>query len=475
MDHAIILLPEFLITLLALAILVFGRSFPRIVPVLTTYGLIVALGVLVGQAQTGALGAAAFGETIQIGPFAWVLRGAILAMAAGASAIAWGESPRRPDLSFGLLAISTVGAMILAGAADLVILFLGFALLGFPLVGWLALSRSPAGAEASMKLFVTAAVASGILLFGLTWLYGLRGGTSFAALSAALQNPDPLLTFVLLLTLGGLAFPLAAFPFHAWLPDVTEGGDAALGAWVLGGAALGVLAALSRVLMMLFSAHSGLWAPYLAALAVLSLLGGGLLAVAQADLRRMLAYFGVTSAGMAMLALLAAAHPASSQAALSALLMMALGATGATLGLFAGFSAANVKTLPELSGLHRRHPGVAFGLTLSALALAALPFSLAFWARLTLARALLLYVSNSLQFWAIALAVLAMAVTVMGAYTALRIPRAIFRGPAEGPATPREAPAAPLAVLALCALLSVFFFLAPAPFWGLVSAATLGF
>ncbi len=482
MDHAIVLLPEFLLVLLSFAILALGRFFPRLIAPLTTYGLVAVLGVLIGQAMTGVAGRPAFAEAVQIGPFAWLVRGAILLCAAASATLAWEEAPARPDLYFGLLLASTVGAMGIAGAADGVILLIGCLILALSLMGLLALGRGRAKAEATLKLFLFQVVAAAVLLFALTWAYGLGGSTGYVSLGGALQTPDAQLTFVMLLMLGGLAFMVAALPFHAWLPDVSEASMAPTGVWLLGGAALAAVAGLVRALMMVFATNTSLWAPYVTGLAVLSMLGGSLLALAQSDLRRMLGFSAVATSGFVLLALVAASHAASSQEGLSALLMVALTAGIATVGLLAGLGAANARTLTDLAGLHRRSPWLAAALTACALGLAALPLAGAFWARVALVRAVLVHVSQSMQFGMLALAVLAMLVTVLGAYSALRIPKAVYLAPGAEThgagalsAETIDVPAGHLLVLTLCALLSVAFFVAPAPLWALVSFATIGF
>lgn len=479
MDNAIVLLPEFLLVLLSLAILAFGRFFAGIVAPVATFGLIAVFGVLVGQSLTGTVGGTAFAEAVQIGPFAMIVRGAVLLAAAGASALAWGESPRRPDLCFGLLLASAVGALGIVGSADWVLLVVSLTLMGTALLGLVALGRGPARHEATLKLFLFQAVAGAVLLFGLTWLYGLGGSTSFTALGAALQTPDSLLTYALLLVLGGLAFTIAAVPFHAWLPDVTQGSSLSTGAWLLGGAGLAAVAGVLRVLLLVFATNPGLWVPYVTGLAVLSLVIGGLLALAQSDLRRMLAFGAIATTGVVSITLVAAAHPATIPDALTALLTTAFTAGIGTLGVFAGLGAANAKTLTDLSGLHRRHPGLALALSACAFTLAALPLTGAFWARLAVVRSILVYVSQSVQFGALALAVLAMLMTVVAAYTALRIPKAIYlSASADAPASEREAPGSPapqVAVLAICALVSVCFFVAPSLLASLVDVATRGF
>jgi len=476
MDNAIVLLPELLLVLLGLAVLIAARFAPRLIAPLSTYGLVAAFGVLLGQALIGAVGGPAFANAVQIGPLAGFFRGAILLAVAAASALAWGEAHPSPHLRFGLLIASALGALGMAGAADWVILYLSATVMGTALLGLVALGPSRARQETMLKLFLVQAVAGAVMLFGLTWLYGLGGSTSYVALGSALQTPDSLLTYALLLVLGGLAFTVAAVPFHAWLPDATEGSAPSTGAWLLGGASLAAVAGVTRVLMMVFSTNTGLWAPYVTGLAVLSLLAGSLLALAQSELRRMLAFASVGTTGFGLLSLVAASHPASSQDGLMALLMTVLTAGIATLGLFAGFGAAGARTLTDLTGLHRRQPGLALALSACAIALAALPLAGAFWARISLVRAILVYVSQSMLFGALALAVLVMLTTVVMAYTALRVPKAIYLPTTDAPIPSDQAPPSPqLAVLWLCALASVFFFVAPSLLWSLVGAATRGF
>lgn len=474
MDHAVTLLPEFLLVILALALFASDRLAPRMASPLAILGLVGVLGVLIGQGLTGAVGGSAFHDAVQIGPFAWLMRGAILLAAAGAASLA--GSPAHAGRFFGLLTASTVGAMLLAGASDLVILLEGLALMSLPLIGLLMLGSDRAKGEAAMKLFLVLGIAAGVLVLGSAWLFGLGGSTSFNALASALQTPDALLSFGLLILLGGLAFTVAAVPFHSWLPDVSQAASPALGAWLLGGAGLAALAGLTRILMMLFGPNAGLWAPYVTGLGVLSLLAGGFLALAQSDLRRMLGFLAIASTGVLLLALASASHAASSQDALGALVMTALSAAVAFVGLFAGLEALQARTLTDLNGLYRRAPWRSLALTVCALALASLPFTGAFWARLALVRAQLVYVSQSLHFGAIALAVFVMLMTVLGAYTLLRLPKALFLGPSAATEAPEaEAPAGPWAVLAVSAIMSVSFFVAPGALGALASFATRGF
>lgn len=476
MDHATLLLPEFLVTLMALAILAFGRWRPQVAAPVATYGLIAALGLLVGQVLTGAFGGTAFADAVQVGPLAWFTRGAILLGGIASAVIAWSEPPHRPALRFGLLLLSVVGALGLALTADALILVLAGSLMALSVTGLLALDVKPATQEAALKRFLTQGLAGSFLLFGAAWLFGLGGSTRFAELASNLQTPDTLLTFGMLMLLGGLAFAVAAVPFHAWLPDASEASSPSTGVWLLGGAALATMTGLVRVLMMVFPTNTSLWAPYVTGLAVFSLLVGGLLALAQSNLLRLIGYSAVALGGMALVALVSASMAATAQEGLAAWLMTLVTAGVGLMGLIAGAGAVRAVTLEDLGGLHRRAPGVAIAMTLCALSLAALPFAGAFWARLTLLRSLLTYVSHSMQFGMIALAVLLMVVSVLLAYTALRIPKAIYlSGKTESSEGALELPIGHVTLLMLCAILSMMVFLAPAPLWALVTAATRGF
>lgn len=474
MDHAIVFLPELLLLILAVALGSLGRVSPKLVAPVSTFGLLAVLGVLLGQGATGAVGGQAFAAAIQVGPFAWLFRAAILVGGAAASALAWGESPRRPGLFFGLLVASVFGAMAVASASDLVILTLGLAILGSSLIGLVALGARRAAREASMKLFFAQAIALALLLFAITWVFGLGGSTSYTSLGAALQTPDTLYAYALLLTLGGMAFTVAVLPFHAWLPDAVEASAPSVGAWMLGGAALAVVGALVRLLLMVFDTSPGLWVAIAGGLGVLCLVGGSLLALAQANLQRMVAFGAVASLGFILLALMATSHPAVSHEALRTLALTALAAGASMVGLLAGFGACRAERLEDLSGLAKRSPFLAFALATAALGLAGLPLAAAFWARVALVKAMLLYVSQSLQFAAVSLAVLVMLATVVLAYVFLRIPRAMVLGATDA-GEGAEVAAPHGVVLVVATLLGFALFWVPGPFWTLASAAARGF
>lgn len=403
MDNAIAVLPEFVLVISALALLVLGQLAPRWAASSALFGLLAGLGILVGQAATGIVGGPALAGALQIGPFAWVMRLAVLLFACAAAGLAWEDAPARPERFFPALTASAAGAMSLASAATLPAFIACLSLAGLPL---LALRAS--------------------------------------------RKKDP-------------ANDLAP-------------GQAALGTWLFGGVFLAAIAGLARLLLLALPMHAALWTLPVTVLGGLCLVGGSLLALAHAEPRRVLSRTVFAAAGLPLLALLAASQPAVSHDALAALVMTALTTAVAASGLHVGLVAAKAKGLGDLAGLHRRSAPLALALVLCAVGLAALPLSGAFWARLALVRAQLLYVSASQVFAAVALAILVMAIGVLGAYVALRLPKAILlERPDPNPPAVLAVPMGQAVWLALTAGLSAATFAAPAVLWMLASFAARGF
>lgn len=393
MDQAAVLLPEFLLILLTGLLLVLSRLAPRMCPPAATFGLVAVLGAMLGLALTGAVSGPALGGAFQLGPFATVMRAAILLVATAASLLAWGEHVPSPARHWPLLIASSLGALGLAGSAQ-------------PLVGL-----------ASVLLMVAPLV--GMALIGRT---------------------------------------------------------AAYEAWLLGGVTLAGAAGLARHLLLPFGAHAALWGPLAAGLGGLLLVAGAWLTLTKATPQRMLTGIAVTTTGLLLLALHAASQSAASGEALVAFVMTALCASAAIIGLTACLAAARAHSFADLASLSRRSPLVAWGLLACALGVAALPASGAFWARLVLVRAQLLYVSASLQFATLALAVLAMAAVLPAAYAALRLFQTLFSERlAPAPCEALELPPGHAALVMLAAAFSVATFAAPAALWALASFAASGF
>lgn len=280
-----------------------------------------------------------------------------------------------------LLLFATAAMMLLTVANDLVLAFLAietFSLALYVLAGFWRGQRM--SQEAALKYFVLGAFAAGFLLYGAALLYGATGSVNLDAIQALLAARHtnlPALPYVgLALLLVGLGFKVALVPFHQWTPDVYEGAPLPVTAFMATATKVAAFAVLFRVLWTAFPALADLWQPLLAALAVLTMFVGNLAALAQSDLKRMLAYSAVAQAGYLLVAVVAGGA-AGAAALLFYLLMYAWMTLGAFAGVVAlgrvGPAGREATNLTDLTGLARRHAGLAFALALFLVSLTGLP------------------------------------------------------------------------------------------------------
>lgn len=289
---------------------------------------------------------------------------------------------------FALLLLATVGLMVMASAADLVMVFLGLELTGLSLYPMVALNKAARRAtEAALKYFFFGAMAAAFTLFGFSFLYGLTGTTNLAGIATALgeRGMDPLLAVGMGCSLVGFGFKVAAVPFHLWAPDAYQGAPTPVAALIASGSKLAGFFLLGRfvVLALPSSAEAGTtavlpgWVPVLAALALASMVVGNLAALAQRDFKRLLAYSAVAHAGYLLLAVLALSGAMPRTAAFAALVYYAIMYALAGLGAFATVGhlerSAGDAALDRLIGLGRRAPWVAGTLAVFLLSLAGLP------------------------------------------------------------------------------------------------------
>ncbi|GIX50303.1 MAG: NADH-quinone oxidoreductase subunit N [Limisphaera sp.] len=284
-----------------------------------------------------------------------------------------------------LILLGTVGLMLLAGASDLLMVFLALELSSLVLYVLTGFEKQrPEAAEAALKYFLVGSVAAGFTLYGMSLVYGVAGTTQLQALAhdAVGAMAGVTLWAGLVLMLGGLAFKVAAAPFHLWAPDAYEAAPAPSAALIASGSKVAAFAVLARVLMTGLpqgsgSAAIGSWAPgwttLLAGFSVLSLLWGNLAALVQTNVRRLLAYSAVAHAGYGLLGLIA-----HERAGLAALLYFAatygLSAVGAfgVVAVVEAHSGGRAR-LSDFAGLSRRAPGVAVCLMVFLLSLAGIP------------------------------------------------------------------------------------------------------
>ena len=341
-----------------------------------------------------------------------------------------------------LTLFATLGMMVMISAHHFLTLYLGLEILALSLYAMVALQRESVRAtEAAMKYFVLGALASGMLLYGMSMLYGATGSLDIARVATALGTAGAsrtLAVFGLVFVVAGIAFKLGAVPFHMWVPDIYHG--AATPATLLIGSAPKI-AAFAFVLRLLAQALGGMgsdWQQMLAILAAASIGLGNLVAIAQTNLKRMLAYSTISHMGFLLLGILAGTDNGYSSAMFYVLTyaLMTLGAFGMILILSrAGFEA---EELDDFKGLNRRSRWFAFVMMVIAFSLAGIPPAVGFLAKLAVLQAA----------WEAgfgALVVFAVLMSVVGAFYYLRLVKLMYMDEPAGEIT--IAPRADMRVL----------------------------
>ncbi|MDP2324760.1 MAG: NADH-quinone oxidoreductase subunit NuoN [Gammaproteobacteria bacterium] len=316
---------------------------------------------------------------------------------------------------FGLL-----GILVLASSYSLLISYLGLEILSLSLYAMVAFNRdSPVAAEAAMKYFVLGAIASGTLLYGMSLVYGVTGTLNIAELQSTIGSGEAAslsLWVGLAFLVAGIAFKFGAVPFHMWAPDVYQGAPTAVTLYIGTAPKLGALALAIRILVEGLPAVGDLWQVMLAALAVLSLVLGNVAAIAQTNIKRMLAYSTIAHVGFILLGFVAGS-PEGIQAALFYTLVYVIMAAG-SFGFLVVLSSRgeDVENLDDLRGLWQRSPWFALLMVLLMVSMIGVPPLAGFYAKWWVLSALL--ASGN-----VGLAVVALVASVIGAYYYLRVIR----------------------------------------------------
>jgi len=336
---------------------------------------------------------------------------------------------------FVLALFATLGMMVMISANHFLTVYLGLELMSLCLYSLVALNRDSAAAtEAAMKYFVLGALASGLLLYGMSMIYGATGTleiTEIAKRAAGiLQSDHPskiVLAFGLVFVVSGLAFKLGVVPFHMWIPDVYHGAPSAVTLFISTGPKLAAFAMAIRLLVNALPSLAADWQPMLIILSVLSMAIGNLAAIAQSNIKRMLAYSTISHMGFMLLGLLSgivggnafSAGEAWSSAMFYALVyvLMSLGAFGMVVFLSrAGFEA---ERLEDFKGLNARSPWFAFIMLLLMFSLAGVPPTVGFYAKLAVLQAVL----GAGHVW---LAVVAVLFALVGTFYYIRIVKLMY-------------------------------------------------
>lgn len=319
---------------------------------------------------------------------------------------------------------STLGMMTLVSSHHLLTVYLGLELLSLPLYAMTAMQRNQGdSSEAALKYFIMGAIASGMLLYGISLLYGATGALSLQEVADYLksdgQTEQGLVLFSLVFIVVGLGFKLAAVPFHMWAPDVYAGAPTPVTLFISAAPKIAALGMALRLLTLAYAHQAPAWQPLIMVMALLSAGVGNLLAIVQTNIKRLFAYSAISHMGYALLGVLAA-EVNGYAAALYYVLVYALMTTGA-FGLILLLSRAGVdiQNINDLKGLNKRNPWFAFLMMVIVLSMAGIPPTVGFFAKLLVLKAL---VDVHLT-W---VAVLALLFAVIGVFYYLRIIKVMY-------------------------------------------------
>jgi NADH-quinone oxidoreductase subunit N len=358
--------------------------------------------------------------------------------------------------TLGLFAL--LGIFVMISGHNFLVIYMGLELMTLCSYALVALRRDNATAtEAAMKYFVLGALASGFLLYGLSMLYGATGSLDLNEVFNAIasrQVKHQVLVFGLVFIVAGLGFKLGAVPFHMWLPDVYHGAPTAVTLLIGGAPQLAAFAICIRLLVEGLLPLAIDWQQMLALMAIGSLLIGNLAAVAQSNLKRMLAFSTISQMGFLLLGLLSGVvngNELNTESAYSAAMFYAITYVLTTLGAFgiilllarAGHESEDIS---DLAGLNRRSPLYAGVMAISMFSLAGLPPLVGFYAKLAVLQALI----TAQQTGYLVLAVFAVVMSLIGAFYYLRVVKVMyFDEPLAANNQPISAPADARAVLAV--------------------------
>ncbi len=316
-----------------------------------------------------------------------------------------------------------LGMMVMVSAHSLLSVYLGLELLSLSLYALVATDRdSPVASEAAMKYFVLGSLASGMLLYGISMIYGATSSIDLQMVADAVskQGPDNIvLVFGLVFLMVGLAFKLGAVPFHMWVPDVYQGAPTSVTLYIGSAPKLAAFALIMRILVDGLGTLQGDWRQMLIILAVLSISLGNLVAIAQTNIKRMLAYSTISHVGFLLLGILSGTPEGYSASMFYTIVyvLMAVGAFGVIIILSrSGFEAENID---DFKGLNDRSPWLAFVMMMIMMSMAGVPFLAGFYAKWVVLQS----VVNIGLVW---LAIIGVVFSVIGAFYYLRVVKCIY-------------------------------------------------
>jgi len=462
-----LLYPELALGLCGLAAIVAGvipkrdTSFPVAIGVLGA--LLVAAVLVLGQGEGTAMGGQYAADAYT--RFAKLL--VLLGAAAGlVLSMDWNAKEGLSRFEFPVLVLfATLGMLVLVSANDLMTLYLGLELMSLALYVMAAFNRDNGrSAEAGLKYFVLGALASGLLLYGASLVYGFSGTTNFDRIADAVEISTSNMGVVvgLVFVIAGLAFKVSAVPFHMWTPDVYEGAPTPVTAFFAAAPKIAALLLLARVLQGPFAELAPAWQQVMVIVSLASMLLGSFAAIGQTNIKRLMAYSSIGHVGYALMGL-----AVGSDAGMRGLLLYMAIYLFMNVGAFAVLVAMRrdgraLEKVDDLAGLGRTDPAMALAMAVFMFSMAGIPPLAGFFSKLYI---FLAAVQGG--YWT--LAVVGVLASVVSAYYYLRVIKVMYFDESQGAMDPR--PAGLSVVLAGSGLFTAFFFLFPAPMLAAAQAA----
>lgn len=370
---------------------------------------------------------------------------------------------------YSLILFSVSGMMFLASSADFISFYVSLELVAVTLYVLATFTKDNSSTvEAGLKYLVTGALASGFLLYGISFIYGTTGATSFAEVSHVLKGVEPngyLIIGITLLVIG-LTFKIASIPFHVWAPDVYQGAPTPVTAFLAASSkAAGFIVAM-RILFTALGSVKGEWMPFVAVISGATLLFGNLAAMPQKDIKRLIGYAGIGSAGYLLMAV-ASASPLGAGAIMFYLIAYATGILGSLLAITVFHKSEGSDLIESYAGLSRRSPLLAVSLFIGLLSIAGIPPLGGFIAKFYI-------IASAVKQGMLTLAVIGVVMAIVAMYYFLLVVKSMYLRPAKKE-DPIKVDFTTRIVLYVLNALTVFFGMYPGPLtdWVMNIAGTL--
>ena len=462
-----IALPEIVLSLLGMCILIFGvlqkRESFKLCAMLTI-GALVLTGLLVfvgapGKGYNGLFVADNYAVFVKLLVIGASVLGVTLTLD-----YAEHENLRRFEFPV-LMLFATVGMMIMVSSANLMTMYMGIELNSLAIYVLAAFARDDVrSSEAGLKYFVLGALASGLLLYGISLVYGFSGSMAFDQLTIALADPAKVtagLVVGVVFVVSGLAFKVAAVPFHMWTPDVYEGAPTPVTSFMATAPKVAAMALFVRVLITPFGHLVGQWQPLIILVSIGSMVLGALAAIGQSNIKRLMAYSSIGHVGYILVGL-----AAGTEIGVRGVLIYLVSYIFTSAGMFACILSMRrkglmVERIADLAGLSKADPGMAAALTIFLFSMAGIPPFAGF-----IGKYFVFIAAVNAGMWT--LAVVGMIASAISCFFYIRVIKVMYFDPAAPAFDAR--PASLSVVAGAGALFTTFFFIFPAPF---VAAATV--